>query len=41
MLMGNQIISPESEILNDSFFPNLQNMLMKLFELQENSKTEM
>ena len=30
MLMGNQIISPESEILNDSFFPELQNVLMQI-----------
>lgn len=30
MLMDNQIISPESEILNSIFFPNLQNKLMEI-----------
>ena len=30
MLMDNQIISPESEILNSTFFPNLQNMIMEI-----------
>ena len=38
MLMDNHLISPESEILNDTFFPNLQNMLMKVIRYYRNRR---
>ena len=38
MLMDNHLISPESEILNDTFFPNLQNMLMKVIRYYSNRR---
>ena len=38
MLMENYLISPESEILNDTFFPNFQNMLMKVIRYYSNRR---
>ena len=37
-LMSNQIISQESEILNDNYFPNLQNILMKVISNYRNKR---
>ena len=37
-LMNYQIISQESEILNDNYFPNLQNILMKIISNYRNKR---